>query len=161
MAGIGIHFFVQNYAAPTFQVTPLLSRRSHWMEPRAVPECGGRGSQPSADHAGHLPRGVGHHARTQVKPNPEPSARFPKMTKWRATAAPLRAAADLGIELRPASGQPDLTNEEYMEALEKLLQRLAQGAAKAVPAGPENGSEFQALARESRPDILRAHPLCE
>ena len=36
MAGIGIHFFVQKYAIPTFQVTELLSRRSHWVEPRAL-----------------------------------------------------------------------------------------------------------------------------
>ena len=36
MAGIGVHFFVQKYAIPTFQVTRLLSRRTHWVEPRAL-----------------------------------------------------------------------------------------------------------------------------
>ena len=39
-------------------------------------------------------------------------ALFPKMTKWRATARPLRAAAELGTELRHASGQVSLTEEE-------------------------------------------------
>ena len=71
-------------------------------------------------------------------------ALFPKMGKWRATARPLRAAADLGIELRPASGQPDLTKEEYLEGFEKLQHGLAEWAAKAVPAGLENGFKMQA-----------------
>ena len=71
-------------------------------------------------------------------------ALWSKMGKWRTTARPLRAAADLGIELRPASGQPDLTKEEYMEGAEKLQQRLAEWAAKAVPAGLENGFKLQA-----------------
>ncbi len=47
MAGIGIHFFVQKYAIPTFQVTRLLSCRSHCSlgplrEPRALLERGRR-----------------------------------------------------------------------------------------------------------------------
>ena len=71
-------------------------------------------------------------------------ALWSKMGKWRTTARPLRAAADLGIELRPASGQPDLTKEEYMEGFEKLQHGLAEWAAKAVPAGVENGFKMQA-----------------
>ena len=71
-------------------------------------------------------------------------ALWSKMGKWRTTARPLRAAADLGIELRPASGQPDLTKEEYMEGFEKLQHGLAEWAAKAVPAGLENGFKMQA-----------------
>ena len=71
-------------------------------------------------------------------------ALWSKMGKWHTTARPLRAAADLGIELRPASGQPDLTKAEYMEGFEKLQQSLAEWAAKAVPAGLENGFKMQA-----------------
>ncbi len=70
-------------------------------------------------------------------------ALWSKMGKWRTTARPLRAAADLGIELRPASGQPDLNKEEYMEGFEKLQHSLAEWAAKAVPAGLENGVKMQ------------------
>ena len=71
-------------------------------------------------------------------------ALWSKMGKWRTTARPLRAAADLGIELRPASGQPDLTKEEYMEGFENLQHGLAEWAAKAVPAGLEHGFKMQA-----------------
>ena len=70
-------------------------------------------------------------------------ALWSKMGKWRATAQPLRAAADLGIELRPASGQPDLTKEEYMEGFEKLQQSLAEWAAKVIPAGLKLGAKMQ------------------
>ena len=72
-------------------------------------------------------------------------ALFPKMNKWRATARPLRAAAELGTELRHASGQVDLTEEEYMQGFEQLQQGLAEWAAKVIPAGlkRELGAKMQ------------------
>jgi hypothetical protein len=113
------------------------------LEPRALLEHGGRGSHPSPILQAISLVVSGIMLGLKFGGILALPARFPKMTKWRATAQPLRAAADLGIELRPASGQPDLTKEEYMEGFEKMQQRLAEWAAKAVPAGLENGSKFQ------------------
>jgi hypothetical protein len=72
-------------------------------------------------------------------------ALFPKMNKWRATARPLRAAAELGTELGHASGQVNLTEEEYMQGFEQLQQGLAEWAAKVIPAGlkRELGAKMQ------------------
>ena len=115
------------------------------MKPRALLlECGGRGSHPSPIMQAISLVVSGIMLGLKFGGILTLPARFQKATKWRATAEPLRAAADLGIELRPASGQPDLTKEEYMEGAEKLQQRLAEWASKAVPAGLENGSKLQA-----------------
>ena len=149
MAGIGIHFFVQKYAIPTFQVTRLISCRSHC----SVRPCESLGPCWSVA-AASLNLAPMMQAISLVVSGIMLGLKFggiltlpalwSKMGKWRATARHLRAAADLGIELRPASGQPDLTKEEYMEGAEKLQQHLAEWAAKAVPAGLENGFKMQA-----------------
>jgi hypothetical protein len=57
-----------------------------------------------------------------------------KLGKWRAVVQPLREMADLGTELRHDPDQPELTEEEYMEGLERLQEALASWAAKPVPA---------------------------
>jgi hypothetical protein len=71
-------------------------------------------------------------------------ALWKKLDKWRSVARPLREAADLGTELRHSAAQPELTEEEYIEGLQKLQEAVTSWAAKPVPAGLKAGTKMQA-----------------